>query len=123
MRNIRPRKFDAGIAINTRKESALESFGHTREAIRKNLVATVLCNIRMYSAAYEVKTEEDFVNMMRKLGGFTAMIQTAIGKQPYEANNEIGMATNPAYWVWVVKQDMISEIRMHVQLGLQKEVA
>ncbi len=114
------RDFSPALAVTSRKDIALRNAGTTREELEKQIAAAVLCNIRIYRTAY---ADISFETMMRKLGGFTSMIETVIGPAPAAEENSIGMATSHDYWLWAVKTDLKEVIRQRVQGTLCEEYA
>lgn len=119
--NRKATTFNPAVAINHRKELALQAANTTRETLVKEIAAQTLCNIRTYRSANNAYDEADFVKMMRRLGGYSSMIETVIGPAPAAQENSIGMGTSDAYWVWAVKNDLKEDIRQRVQGSLHNE--
>ena len=82
---------------------------------------TLARNVKVYMGAYEVKTQKDFVEMMRKLGGFTEMTRTVIGPQPPALPNAIGMPENLDWYIWDIKDRLKGYIIETAKLKLQIE--
>lgn len=99
-------------AIQAREDDALKLFKTGREQLRNEVAASVTCNIRIYMTASGVTgaDEAEFVAMMRNLGGFTRMVEVAIGQEPDAKRNEIGMPTAADHWIWTIKTEMINDI-------------
>lgn len=119
-------QMDWAKAYSAREQAAFEAAGTTREQAIENVAKTVLCNIRVYMGANGVAASDEagFVKMMRGLGGYSAMIRTAIGREPIERQeNGIGMPTNPEWWVWRGLMNATEEIRQQVQGTLADEYA
>jgi hypothetical protein len=106
--------------FETRSEDALHSFGTSRELIIAELTGYALDKIEREMAIRKITDpgSEAFVMMMRSLGGFSQIIGQAINEEPEQKRNSLGIADNPAWWLWHVKVQCIEAVREKVQLAL-----
>lgn len=68
-----------------------------------------------------IRTEEQFVGMMRKLGGYSELIKENIGPEPDQKRNEIGMPTTPEGLIWLFKDQVAGVIREKIQGAMHEQ--
>ncbi len=108
--------FNVGAAIRYRIENAVKSSGTSIKEIKADVVDQAFDRIQKEVQARNITSELEFFSMMKELGGYTAIIRNVIGDRPESIRNEIQMETNPAYYIWLVKDELIGSIRESVQI-------
>jgi hypothetical protein len=109
------RGFDAGKAYRTRIDDAVGDAGPDLILAAALRVVEEIGEIDIYSA--------EAVQRMRDLGGFSALIERAIGDRPDPEANEIGFATNSGWYIWTWLHDQTVEIRLTAQAMLRDRQA
>jgi len=84
------------------------------EAEAQRIASEVICNIRIYAGAENVRTAEEFYLFMKRRGGYSEFIRTGLGPAPPHAENR--------WWIWNTL-GANGMIREKVQIALSGDFA